>query len=293
MLLALAESVGREATMSLRPAAAWRATRRQMAMPAASAKLLASLNRDSAMTPQHPLRKRDDRRRAAPRPRLSCPPTKPIAALTVESTSTGGGEHAEAASGASSVRQETGSRRQAAPGHPRSQPFPRPPQSHADRGDRAAQANRRVLISQPLQVAKHDRHAILFGQPRDLLMEGLELLAADQRQVWPVAFGRPVQHRIAAGDRTFTPLPAIFPHPRLPRRSKSHAVQPMPQKLRLLDRAGPSRQDQERGLEGIFRRMPIDQDLPADPEDHRPVTTNQGREGSLRGLVAIGRESRQ
>ena len=88
----------------------------------------------------------------------------PIAALTVESTNKGG--HAEAASAREQCDQETGSRGEASPRHPHSQTFPAPVAA-ARRSCRPGSlaASARVPICQPLEIAKHNRHAILFGQP--------------------------------------------------------------------------------------------------------------------------------
>ena len=62
-------------------------------------------------------------------------------------------------------------------------------------------------------------------------------------------------------------------------------MQPARHRLATADRAGPASQDQERGLRSILGIVFVAQDLAADPQDHRPVAIDQGREGGLGGLV--------
>ena len=52
--------------------------------------------------------------------------------------------------------------------------------SYADGADRAAQPLGSLLVSQALQIAKHDRGAIAFRQASHFGMEHLEFLVADQ-----------------------------------------------------------------------------------------------------------------
>ena len=68
-------------------------------------------------------------------------------------------------------------------------------------------------------------------------------------------------------------------------------MKPVPQKFRLTDRHGFSSQDQERGLEGVFRRMTIAKYVVAD-NTNDPMAVDQGRERDLRRLAAIGDEWR-
>jgi hypothetical protein len=82
-------------------------------------------------------------------------------------------------------------------------------------------------------------------------------------------------------------------HPRLPRRSKGYSVEPLSQKVRLVDRAGPPGQDQERSLERILGGVSVAYDLLTNAQNHRPMSLDQGREGNFSVFVAIGDESRQ
>ncbi len=51
----------------------------------------------------------------------------------------------------------------------------------------------------------------------------------------------------------------------------SHAVQPGAEPIRVANRPGTLRQNEKRGLEGVFRRVPVAQDSPADAQDHRSM----------------------
>ena len=60
-----------------------------------------------------------------------------------------------------------------------------------------------------------------------------------------------------------------------------------PQSPSLLD------QDEKRRLKGILGVVRVGQNAPAHPQDHRPVSLDQGREGQLGRLAAAGREPLQ
>ena len=49
--------------------------------------------------------------------------------------------------------------------------------------------------------------------------------------------------------------------------------------------------DKERGLKRILRIVLIDENVPADSQDHRPVPLDERGERQFRGLAAIGHES--
>ena len=79
--------------------------------------------------------------------------------------------------------------------------------------------------------------------------------------------------------------------------SAGHAVgNPMePGTKRVLnpERPGLLDQDQKRGLEGVLGIVMVSQGLPADAQNHRAVTLDQGGEGQLGGLATPGQESLQ
>jgi hypothetical protein len=82
-------------------------------------------------------------------------------------------------------------------------------------------------------------------------------------------------------------------HPDLPRGAQRHSVEPWPQQLGLVERAGSPRQDEERGLKGVLGGVPVAEDLLAYAQYHRSMPADQGLESDLGQVVATGRESRQ
>jgi hypothetical protein len=58
-------------------------------------------------------------------------------------------------------------------------------------------------------------------------------------------------------------------------------VQPGAELVWLSDQAGAAGEDEEDGLEGIFGRVVVVEQVPADPEDKPAVTGDQGREGGF------------
>ena len=62
------------------------------------------------------------------------------------------------------------------------------------------------------------------------------------------------------------------------------------EQLRLPDRPGPARQDEENRLERVIRGMFVAQPVPADAQHHRPMPRHQGREGRLGPAVPMRRE---
>src|SRR5262249_10912268 len=120
-----------------------------------------------------------------------------------------------------------------------------------------AQRRRRLLGRFALQVAEHDRVAELGWQPSHLLIQnGPEVGPALSRP-----FLRPgyVQQRL--GHRP----PPTRTTSHLQRHAVSDAIEPVAQRLTLVDRAGLARQDQERGLESVLGVLLVLEDAPAGP----------------------------
>jgi hypothetical protein len=65
-----------------------------------------------------------------------------------------------------------------------------------------------------------------------------------------------------------------------------HAVQPASDRLAATDRAGPPRENQERRLGGVLGVVLVTQNLPANAQNHRRVTIDQGRKGRLGRVVS-------
>ena len=65
---------------------------------------------------------------------------------------------------------------------------------------------------------------------------------------------------------------------------KGNPMQPAPDRLAAADRPGPPRQDEKRRLSGVLGVRFVAQDLPANPQDHRPVPVDERCECRL-GIV--------
>ena len=68
------------------------------------------------------------------------------------------------------------------------------------------------------------------------------------------------------------------------------AEEPAPDRLATTDRAGLAHQDQEGGLEGVVGVVRVAQELPADAQDHGPVSFDQDGEGGLRRIRIVPRQ---
>ncbi len=114
-------------------------------------------------------------------------------------------------------------------------------------------------------------------------MQGLGLLAVDR------GLGREDGSRLRPVGRTafLGPASAGDLPPGLAGRADRHAIQPGPERIRVADRPGLARQDEEGGLEGVLGVVVIAEQLPADAQDHRAVSRHDGGEG---GLITDGRE---
>ena len=83
------------------------------------------------------------------------------------------------------------------------------------------------------------------------------------------------------GGRPLVPPPTGRGGPRAPGDPAGDLVQPGGQGVPHPQRAGLARQDEERGLEGVLRRVLVAQDRTAGAQDRRAVPLDQGREGAL------------
>jgi hypothetical protein len=139
---------------------------------------------------------------------------------------------------------------------------------------------------------------------RGFVMPHAFQMAQDQGQA--VSFRKPaylfIDHRPQFGLVVFVPTSGYLPgylafndsSPRrlnlcLPGNPVRDSVQPVRQALAVAKGPRLFHQDEEGGLERIFRRVGILQDATADSENHRSVPNNQG---SKRGLspVSFGQE---
>jgi hypothetical protein len=75
--------------------------------------------------------------------------------------------------------------------------------------------------------------------------------------------------------------------PGLAGRAKCDPIKPIGEQVGVSHRARPSGQDHEYRLKGVFGVLAIDQELPANPQDHRSVPSNECCERILAGGVAL------
>jgi hypothetical protein len=73
-------------------------------------------------------------------------------------------------------------------------------------------------------------------------------------------------------------------------RAVGDAVQPVAHQVAGYDGAGPANQDEESRLKRVFGVVQVAQHAPANAQDHRPVPSDEGREGRF---IAAGKESAQ
>ena len=78
-------------------------------------------------------------------------------------------------------------------------------------------------------------------------------------------------HKAKLPERELLLSPAVSQDPRPPRDSARDAMQPGAQRVRLADRVGLERQDQEGRLKGVLGRVLIPQHAAADPQHHRAM----------------------
>ena len=132
-----------------------------------------------------------------------------------------------------------------------------------------------VALRPAVQVAQHDRDAVLVRQAGQLRVE-------DRLQVGPglVRGNGRVRHGVHL---------LLLGHPPegrpagLQRGPVGDPVEPGPDQVPGPDRGRPPGQDQERGLERVLGQVRVADDPPADAQDHRPVPADQRGE---RGLVS-------
>jgi hypothetical protein len=136
----------------------------------------------------------------------------------------------------------------------------------------------RLLTALALQVAKHDRRAVVGRQTIDLLVEGGEQFG---RETW-FGFIRSNDREIAF-DNPSADLNRPYPCGRPAR----YAMQPGPQRLANPERPTLVHENEKRRLEGVVRIVFVVQYPPARPQDHRPVAMEQRRERLLRHVTAV------
>ena len=170
---------------------------------------------------------------------------------------------------------------QTQPDQPVAQPLAPSKPPALDRSHRTPHPPRRLLAGVSLKVAKHDRHTITLGKPVDLLVEHPLELGTSFNLVT-------VDCRRHFRGTSFVPAPSRSRRARARRRAKGHLVQPGTERIPHPESAGLLHQNQERGLESILRVVGVNKLRPADAQNHRAVTLDQGRESELRDLALTG-----
>ena len=190
---------------------------------------------------------------------------EPIAAATVDSSR---GEPMAVGGPASQfARQDR--RRDLQPAAFQSRPQESPParEPAAHRTDRPSKQLGRLLVRLAFEVAEHDDVPELVREPIQLLVEQrpkVEMIGVVRRRPGGLLDPDGVHGAVSRGD---------FPGP--PGRAIGHAAEPGCERLVDPDRASLAHQDQEGGLERVVGVVPMPQQLPADRQDHRPVTMHQ------------------
>ncbi len=155
--------------------------------------------------------------------------------------------------------------------------LPRPIQPAVHRPGRAAEPLGGLGEREALEVAEHHRQPEGARQAVDLAVQRLGLLAIEH----PPGLGGVIELLPAGGAFLLGPASPGEPCAGLAGGAQGDAVEPGPERIRVADRSGPSRQDEEDGLEGVLGMVVIAQELAADAEHHRPVAGHDGGEGGL------------
>ncbi len=91
-----------------------------------------------------------------------------------------------------------------------------------------------------------------------------------------------------AGFGAFAPIAPAEVDPGAERDPAGHAMEPSRQRIRIVDRARPAGQQQERRLERILGQVAVGQQMATDAQHHRPMPLDQGRERRLGCLTTVG-----
>ena len=156
---------------------------------------------------------------------------------------------------------------------PRPQELPAAREPPADRADRPGEQPGGLLVRLALEVAEHDRLAVLAREPASSSWsKGRTSSSNKPSGAGPVGLRDRLDIGRAVSRRG---------RPRPMGRPVGHAVEPGGQRVAHPDRTGLPHQDQERRLEGVVRVLGPSEDLAANPQHHRPVAFHQLAEGRL------------
>ncbi len=164
-----------------------------------------------------------------------------------------------------------------------SEPFPASSQPAADRPDGAAQAQGRLLLRQPFEVAKHDWRSVSFRQAPEFFMKQCA-------EIIPVLILCRRLLCLAGGVAQLVELAPRRRGPGVERDARGHPEQPVTHRIGVAERAGLAHQDQPGGLEGVLHIVLVAQNASANPPDHWSVPRHQRGEGQLGHLALQRRE---
>ena len=221
-------------------------------------------------------------------PPAACPAAKWIAARVVMSHRRDETD-AEADRGLRTAASAAAGSDDAAAGQAAAELLARPGQSAAERAGRPSEPSRRLVEGEALEVAEHDRQAEGVRQAVDLAVQGLGLLAVQDRLLGRL--DRRLDRELEPDRTPMAPLSSFCaaasePAAGLAGRAERHAVEPVAQQVGVADRPGLAGQHEEDGLEGVLGMVAVAQELPADAQHHRPVPRHQRGEGGLAGRIA-------
>ena len=142
-----------------------------------------------------------------------------------------------------------------------------------ERGQRTAEAPRRLVPRRPLEVAQHERGAEPFRQREQLLVEYREELAPGDLGE---RFGRN-----GCGGNALAARPSGRGPPRPHREQVRHAVQPPGDRRPPAPRRRLLRENQERRLAHVLGFVSVAEDAPTGGEDHWGVPADERLERRL------------
>ena len=142
------------------------------------------------------------------------------------------------------------------------------------RAERPAQPLGGLFVRDPLQAAEDHRQAIGFGEMVDLVVDDRPELVTGN------AVGVFHGECLRVGPRSFPGFLPLSSRSQPHRDSPRHAMQPAAQGIVVSHGFGSSRQDEKRGLEGVFGKVRVKEQPAADAQDHRSVPLDEcGKRG--------------
>ena len=150
-----------------------------------------------------------------------------------------------------------------------------------DGSDRPAEGRCGLFVGPSFEVAEDHRSAEAFWETLDFFVQD----RAEVVEIVMAAFG------IRDGSQSFMTSLTSRGGACAECGLVGNAMEPRSERLFHPEPACFFHKDKERGLKRILRIVLIDENVPADSQDHRPVPLDERGERQFRGLAAIGHES--